>query len=131
MSIDSKKVEEKIREYRENYSCSQSTLMGICEVAGLPMKMDKLKLLGSGFSGGIGGTFDEGSCGAVTGAVMALGFLSEDAESAKANAKELFEAFKNEYSSVCCGTISKNGEDTSPCVEVCVFAGKKVCELLD
>lgn len=128
MDLDSKLVSEKIEDYRETKSCSQATLMGLCEVAGLPV--DELAILASGFSGGIGGTFDEGTCGALTGAIMALGFLGQDEESIKSNSKELFNDFKEEYDSVTCGIISKNGEDKSPCVECCVFAGKKVCDLL-
>ena len=128
MELDSNLVKEKIETYRENKNCAQSTLMGLCDVAGLPT--EELATLATGFGGGIGGTFDEGTCGAVTGAVMALGFLGADGEQISSCAKELFYAFKEEYGSVTCGAISKNGEDKSPCVEVCVFAGEKVCELL-
>ena len=150
MELDSNLVKEKIETYREDKNCAQSTLMGLCDVAGLPT--EELATLATGFGGGIGGTFDEGTCGAVTGAVMALGFLGADGEQISSCAKGLFNAFKEEYGSVTwiiggidgwtysefkeeygsvtCGAISKNGEDKSPCVEVCVFAGEKVCELL-
>ena len=76
MDLDANLVKEKIEEYRKDYSCSQATLMGICDVAGMPT--EELALLAKGFSGGIGGTFSEGTCGAVTGAVMALGLLGAD-----------------------------------------------------
>ena len=78
MDLNSKSVEEKIRQYRVFKSCSQSTLMGLCEVANHPMSQARLCALASGFSGGIGGTFDEGTCGALTGALIALGFLEDD-----------------------------------------------------
>lgn len=74
MDLNSKSVEEKIRQYRVFKSCSQSTLMGLCEVVNHPMSQARLYALASGFSGGIGGTFDEGTCGALTGALIALGF---------------------------------------------------------
>ncbi len=128
MDLDSKLVKEKIEKYRKDKNCAQSTLMGICDVAGLPT--DEVATLSAGFGGGIGGTFDEGTCGAVTGAVIALGFLGADEKQISFCAKELFNAFKEEYGSVTCGAISKNGEDKSSCVEVCVFSGEKVCELL-
>lgn len=128
MDLDANLVKEKIEEYRKDYSCSQSTLMGICEAAGIPT--EKLILLGKGFSGGIGGTFSEGTCGAVTGAVMALGLICDDEKQIIAASKKLFNEFKDEYGSVTCGYISKDGDDKSPCVEVCVFAGEKVCEYL-
>ena len=128
MDLDSKEVVKKIEEYREDYSCSQATLMGICEIAGMPT--EELALLAKGFSGGIGGTFSEGTCGAVTGAVMALGFLGADEKQIASASKKLFNEFKDEYGSVTCGYISKDGDDKSPCVEVCLFAGEKVCEYL-
>ena len=37
MKLDKKIMEEKIREYREFKSCSESTLMGLCETAEYPM----------------------------------------------------------------------------------------------
>ncbi|MDO5849723.1 MAG: C-GCAxxG-C-C family protein [Methanobacteriaceae archaeon] len=126
MDLDANLVKEKIEEYRKDKNCAQATLMGICDVAGLDIK--DLPTLAAGFGGGIGGTFDEGTCGAVTGAVMALGFIADGKQGPCA--KALFNAFKEEYGSVTCGVISKNGEDKSPCVEVCVFAGEKVAELL-
>lgn len=129
MDLDSSKIEEKITELRETYSCSQSTLMGLCIDS--KYSQEDLAKLASGFSGGIGGTFDEGSCGAVTGATMALGLLEDNEDKIKADTRELFNVFKDKYGSVTCGSISKNGEDKSPCVECCVFAGKKVCDLLN
>ena len=86
--------------------------------------------LAKGFSGGIGGTFSEGTCGAVTGAVMALGLLGADEKQIISASKKLFNEFKDKYESVTCGYISKDGDDKSPCVEVCLFAGEKVCEYL-
>ena len=50
MELDSNEVVKKIEEYRKDYSCSQATLMGICEVAGMPT--EELALLAKGFSGG-------------------------------------------------------------------------------
>ena len=128
MDLDSKEVVKKIEEYRKDQSCSQSTLMGICDVAGFD-DVDLVRL-GKGFSGGIGGTFSEGTCGAVTGAIMALGLICDDEKEIVAASKKLFNDFKDKYESVTCGYISKDGDDKSPCVEVCLFAGEKVCEYL-
>ena len=130
MDLNSKSVEEKIRQYRVFKSCSQSTLMGLCEVANHPMSQARLCALASGFSGGIGGTFDEGTCGALTGALIALGFLEDDEIKIKMDAKKLYDAFKKEYGSVQCGIISKNGEDKSPCVDCCVYAANEAIKLL-
>lgn len=130
MDLNSKSVEEKIRQYRVFKSCSQSTLIGLCEVANHPMSQARLCALASGFSGGIGGTFDEGTCGALTGALIALGFLEDDEIKIKMDAKKLYDAFKKEYGSVQCGIISKNGEDKSPCVDCCVYAANEAIKLL-
>ena len=131
MKLDEKILEEKIREYRTFKSCSESTLMGLCETAGADITPDEMTKLACGFAGGMGGTFDEGTCGAVTGALMANGIVLDDPAKIKSNAKEIFNAFKEEYGTVRCDIISKNGEDKSPCVDCCVFIAKKVAELWD
>ena len=79
--------------------------------------------------GGIGGTFDEGTCGAVTGALMANGIVIDDTGKIKANAKEIFNSFKEEYGTVRCDKISDKGKDKSPCVDCCVFIANKVADL--
>ena len=75
--------------------------------------------------------FDEGTCGAVTGALRANGILNDDPSQIKANAKEIFNTFKEEYGTVRCDRISDCGNDKSPCVDCCVFIAKKVADLLD
>lgn len=131
MKLDEKILEENIREYRKFKSCSESTLMGLCELAGTPITKSEMIKLACGFAGGIGGTFDEGTCGAVTGALMANGLILNDPIKIKANAKEIFNTFKEEYGTVRCDKISNKGEDKSPCVDCCVFIAKKVAELID
>lgn len=127
MDLNSKEISKKIEDYRKDYSCSQATLMGLCE--NCDIDVEDLSKIALGFSGGIGGTFADGTCGAITGAVMALGILADE-DDIKPMSKELFNEFQDKYGSVKCGAISKNGEDKSPCVDVCLFAGNKVCELL-
>lgn len=130
MKLDKKILEEKIREYRTFKSCSESTLMGLCECAQLSITQAEMCKLACGFAGGMGGTFDEGTCGALTGALMANGLILNDEAKIKANAKELFNTFKEEYGTVRCDIISKKGEDKSPCVDCCVFIANKVTDLL-
>lgn len=131
MKLDKQILEEKIREYRTFKSCSESTLMGLCETAEADITPELMTKLGCGFAGGIGGTFDEGTCGAVTGALMANGILNDDPALIKANAKEIFNTFKDEYGTVRCDKITNHGEDKSPCVDCCVFIANKVADLLD
>ena len=131
MKLDKEILEEKIREYRKSKSCSESTLMGLCETANADITADEMIRLGCGFAGGIGGTFDEGTCGAVTGALMANGLINDDVATIKANAKEIFNTFKEEYGTVRCDKISDSGKDKSPCVDCCVFIANKVADLID
>ena len=131
MKLDKQLLEEKIREYRTFKSCSESTLMGLCETAGADITPKEMTKLACGFAGGMGGTFDEGTCGAVTGALIANGILNDAPSQIKANAKAIFNSFKEEYGTVRCDIISKNGEDKSPCVDCCVFIADKVADLLD
>lgn len=131
MKLDEKILEEKIREYRKTKSCSESTLMALCETAEASISTEEMLRLACGYSGGIGGTFDEGTCGALNGALIADGILLEDQDKIKANAKILFNSFKEEYGSVCCGVMTNNGDDKSVCVDCCVFIAQKLAELLD
>jgi C_GCAxxG_C_C family probable redox protein len=131
MKLDKEILEEKIREYRTFLSCSESTLMGLCETAEYPISQEDMRKLTYGFAGGMGGTFDEGTCGAVTGALMANGLLNDDIPTIKANAKEIFNTFKEEYGTVRCDKITNHGEDKSPCVDCCVFIANKVADLAD
>ena len=75
-------------------------------------------------------TFEDGTCGGLTGAVMALGLLGKDNAMIKSMSKDLFNAFKAEYGAVTCGEISDKGKDKSPCVELCMFSANEVCKLL-
>lgn len=129
MKLDKKILEEKIREYRDFKSCSESTLMGLCETAEYPISKAEMCKIACGFAGGIGGTFDEGTCGAVTGALIGNGLVLDNPVKIKENAKEIFNSFKEEYGTVCCGKITNNGKDKSPCVDCCVFIANKVADL--
>jgi C_GCAxxG_C_C family probable redox protein len=128
MGIDKKILEEKIREYRKSKSCSESTLIGLCETADIDITQKEMTKIACGFAGGMGGTFDEGTCGALTGALIANGLIFNNTSEIKSNAKELFNIFKNEYGTVRCDKISKNGTDKSPCVDCCVFIANYIAD---
>ena len=131
MKLDKEILEAKIHDYRTFKSCSESTLMGLCESADADITQAEMTKLACGFAGGIGGTFDEGTCGAVTGAIIANGILNDDPGIIKANAKEIFTTFQDEYGSVCCSKLTDNGKDKSICVDCCVFIANKVADLLE
>ena len=51
MKLDKKILEEKIREYRTFKSCSESTLMGLCETAEADITPQEMTKLSCGFAG--------------------------------------------------------------------------------
>lgn len=125
--MDLEKVKEEIIELRKSKSCSQATLLALCKDTKL--SEEELLDLAIPFSGGIGRTFEEGTCGALIAALMAIGF--SNSENKIALAQFLFNDFKDEYMSVRCDEISKKGQDHSSCVDCCIFAASKVIDFLE
>lgn len=125
------KVNEAITKRRsEGYSCSQATLLGVCRTLGSELTEKQLKALSVGLRGGIGKTFEDGTCGALTAGVMALGlYTSEDYDKGVTLAGELFKHFKDTYGTVKCGDIVGKYQFTR-CTGCCLCMGKKVVELL-
>lgn len=123
-------IKKRIQDYRDiKKSCSQATLTGIC-LNETSLTEKQLLSLGKGFSGGIGGTFDEGTCGALTGAIIAIGLLlPEDEEKNIIISKQLFKFFQEKYGTLQCKKLSKNGKDKSKCNEYCQFVGETFSKL--
>jgi len=100
-------AERNAREYlASGYNCAQSVLKAVLEEKG--MFFDEAMSLSSGFGGGIAG---EGrTCGAVTGAIMAIGALNglhgEDVVQAKKRTYEissmLIERLKEKFKTTQC-----------------------------
>lgn len=124
-------VKENICELRHsNYSCSQATFLGICKAFNCVFTEEQLMALSAGFRGGIGRSYNEGTCGALSAGTMALGvFLPAQDEKAVALSKELFEYFKRKQGTVICGNIVQKHGFTK-CTGCCLCVGKKVTELL-
>lgn len=116
-------------------SCSQSTLLGLAdgladsEYGNRFPDTATLRKASAGFRGGIGCTYGEGTCGALSGAVMALGFLSDNEGKATLATQELFNAFQQEFGSVSCGKIRAVYGGTH-CTDCCLFAARKALELI-
>ena len=126
------KVNQAIAQLRkEGYSCSQATLLGLCRTLGSNLTETQIKAISSGLRGGIGRTFEDGTCGALTAGVMALGLYTAscDDEKVVALSKELFEHFKKTYGTVKCGDIVGKFKFTK-CTGCCLCMGEKVMELL-
>ncbi|MEJ2647107.1 MAG: C-GCAxxG-C-C family protein [Sedimentisphaerales bacterium] len=93
-----KRVEKAVEEFDKGYNCSQAVLSTFCEQFGLDYET-ALKIA-TGFGGGM---HINGTCGAVTGAVMVLGLKYGNTDENK-QAKELtykkVVQFANKFSSL-------------------------------
>lgn len=126
-----KKANEAITQLRnEGYSCSQATFLGLCRALGSELTEKQLKTLSAGFRGGIGKTYEDGTCGALSAGIMALGlYTPDDNDKGIALAGELFKHFKDTYGTVKCGDIVGQYQFTR-CTGCCLCIGEKVVELL-
>lgn len=126
-------VRQNIFQLRQEITpCAQATLLGISRGIDAEMPSEKIvRAAAAGLRGGIGKTFNEGTCGALTGAVIALGLLFYDDE-AKATelSNELFNYFMDEFGTVMCGKIT-NEHGLKKCTECCVKAGCRVAEMYE
>lgn len=123
-------VEKEVMALRQKgASCSNATLVGLARVLPLSTPEETLAAVAAGLRGGIGGTRDEGTCGALVGAVIAAGlYYSEDEKSALKVSRELYERFKAHRGSTACGHLSPAGR--MACNECCVFAARNAIKLL-
>lgn len=116
---------------KQGYNCAAATLCGAASEVGLPVDEEILKHLVAGFAGGIGHTIDEGTCGALTGSIVALGIFGKgDDKQTDALAKEIYAHFKETLGSVRCG-ILKDKDHRTPCNLCCLTAGRKLVEIME
>lgn len=129
--MDIAQIEKNIKVLREKKcSCSQATLLGIAGASESALPDEKtLSAIASGLRGGIGATRDEGTCGALTAGVVALGLLFPDNNLLSTKlSRQLYEDFKHTFSTVICGKmIESTGQ--ARCTECCLCAGRKVAQL--
>lgn len=132
-SLDSLKTEVKQqleKRYGQHYGCSALSLTAVAATLGSPLSEQQLRSISDSFSGGIGHEFKEGTCGALTGAIMALGFYaSGDKEKHLKLAAEVYDEFKKQQGSVACGDIYGQYR-FSHCDGCNLCAVQKVVELL-
>ncbi|MFC1823030.1 C-GCAxxG-C-C family protein [Thermodesulfobacteriota bacterium] len=90
----------------------------------------------SGFGGGIGGSMDE-LCGAFTGGVLALGFLTgrENPGGSLKECGELINEYKTrfleQFGSLNCGAIKKSMSDQAECAKLTAESAVILAELLN
>ena len=96
--------------FNSGYNCAQATLCAFADRVDIDEKV--LRRVASDFGGGMSGT--RGTCGAVTGMLMALGLIKgyDDVLDAAhkqrlyAEGRELIEAFTREFGTVVCGELT-------------------------
>ena len=87
--------------------------------------------LSAGFAGGIGRTFDDGTCGALVAGVMAVGmYLPGQPDKTIRIAKELFERFKKREGTVICKDILQKYGRFTHCTDCCLNVGHDVADIL-
>lgn len=99
-------VDQAMTLFQQGFSCSQSVCAAYAPALGLPRDM-ALKIA-SGFGGGMGRSGEV--CGAVTGAIMAIGLKTGPIEAADTAAKEkayaltqqVIAQFKDRYGTILC-----------------------------
>ena len=90
----------------KHYGCSAISLTSIAATLGSVFTEKQLRSMSESFSGGIGHKFSQGTCGALSGAIMALGFYAHgDKEKHQRLASEVYDELKKHEGSVVCGEI--------------------------
>ena len=116
---DFQKIRESAEECMRNgdFACSE-TVMKVIRDEFAPHISDDVIAMASGFPGGIGGSGC--TCGAVSGAVMALGMFfgrkkpkDPQAETIQKLSKELHDWFTKEHKQVCCRFLTRGMEHGS------------------
>ena len=104
-------VEEAMRCWAQGYNCAESSLRGVCHAQGIELG-DQCARMATPFGGGIGRSEDV--CGALTGAVLALGIVlgragpGEDRLRSYDAAGKLYISFRERFGSVDCKVLNKS-----------------------
>jgi C_GCAxxG_C_C family probable redox protein len=112
------KQEKAIDVFRNGYNCAQSVLSALSPELGL--SRDTAMKLSSPFGSGI--AYMQETCGAVTGALMAIGLkygkgengTAEDKERAYDFSRHFLTEFRKIHGSVCCRTLMQNLDMSTP-----------------
>ena len=92
---------KKAVEYKKKCNCAQAVLLAFQPELG--KSETELMALGSGFGAGMGGM--EATCGALCGAVIALGLMNQSAKPSKMAAGEMLQEFKEKAGATICGEL--------------------------
>lgn len=100
----------------EKYNCAEASFLALNEILDGGLAPQAAARIATGLGGGLGAT--GGTCGALTGSVMALGLLAEGEAGPSRKktiyplAKDLQNSFKQKYSTCCCRELTREmGKD--------------------
>ena len=110
---------------KRSHNCCQAVLLAFEDV--LPYDKESLLMLGSTFGSGMGGMM--GTCGALVGAEMVLGILSQKTSGMNGNSRRLFQAFEEKCGASRC--IDLKGVLTGNLLCSCENCVRYAIELLE
>ena len=116
---------ERGAELKRSHNCCQAVLLAFEDL--LPYDKESLLMLGSTFGSGMGGMM--GTCGALVGAEMVLGILSERTSGMNGNSRRLFQAFEEKCGASRC--IDLKGVLTGNTLCSCEDCVKHAIELVE
>ncbi len=97
--------EEAVQFHQQGYNCAQGVLAACGKYTGLDR--ETALRIASGFGGGL----RSGEvCGAISGAVMAIGMIESDKARVAAMAKECVDSFRRDFGAVRCCELKKSRE---------------------
>jgi len=134
------KVEQQAYEhFKSGYYCSESVFKAITEAQDNNVDRSLTKLT-SGFVGGMGSSHQE-TCGALTGGIIALGYLygrtdpNAEIPVLKEIVIEFKERFEKEFGTTNCGILldrfGEQGDDYSKCRELTAKAAGILTEIIE
>lgn len=124
-----KKLEEAMALHDQGFNCAQAVGMPFAEALGMPKELAAKAL--EGFGAGMGGR--KQACGALSGAIFALGLKNADGNSPAtkkqtyALAQQVGEAFEAQCGATVCATIK--AQKKTSCAE-CIRCGVALVEQL-
>lgn len=124
------KVALQAKEYKtQGNGCSVSVALALRDIFGGEVPQETLYSMVLGLGGGMGFT-QEGVCGALSGASVAMGmYFQNDHKTARKLSKELTKDFQNAMGNIICKHIlTGNGEKR--CMECVETAARRATELL-
>ena len=107
------RVQQAVEKKNTGYNCAQAVACTYCDIAGVDE--ETMKNITQAFAGGMGTM--EASCGALTGAAIALGMINKNPVKSMQNVRAIMSAFKEQNGTVICKELK--GIATGKVVRAC------------